>query len=84
LRLKIVYKTKQKKHWFCCLKDISNIESKNILEIEKNKKEIKNTEKMSETLFDTNINLFLFVFLFSDILSSFINSFVADETVAVY
>ena len=84
LHLRIACKTKQKKHWFCCLKDIDNIESKNILKIEKNKREIKNTEKISETLFNTNINLFLFVFLFSDTLSSFISNFVADKIVAVY
>ena len=48
LYLRIVYKTKQKKHWFCCLKDISNTESKNILEIEKNKKKLKILKKCSE------------------------------------
>jgi len=84
LRLRIAHKIKQKKYWFCCLKNINNIESKNILKIEKNKKEIKNTEKIFEILFDTNINLFLFIFLSSDTLSSLISNFVADKIVAVY
>ncbi len=84
LRLKIVHKIKQKKHWFCYLKDINNAESKNILKIEKNKKKIKNTKKISETLSDININLFLFAFLSSDTLFSFISNFVADKTVAAY
>jgi len=84
LYLKIARKIKQKKHWLCCLKDINNAESKNILKIEKNKKEIKNTEKIFETLFDTNIDLFLFVFLSSDTLSSLISNFVASEIVAIY
>jgi len=82
LRLRIARKTKQRKHWLRCLKDIRDVESKNILKIEKDKREIKNAKKMFEALFDTNINLFLFALLFSSALSSLISEFVVDEIVA--
>jgi len=64
------------------LKDISNVKSKNILEIGKDKREIKNAKKMLEALFDTSINLFLFVLLSLNALSSFMSDFVASEIVA--
>ncbi len=58
LRLRIARKTKQKKHQLRRLKDIDNVESKNILKIEKGEREIKNVKKMFEALFDTSIDSF--------------------------
>jgi len=63
------------------LKNINNVESKNILEIEKDKREIKNAKKILEALFDTSIDLSLFAFLFFSVLSSLISNFVANEIV---
>ncbi len=82
LRLKIARKTKQRKHWFCRLKDINNAKSKNILKIKKNKKEIKYTKETFETLFDIIIDFSLFAFLFFNALLTLINDFVVDEIVA--
>jgi len=82
LRLRIARKTKQRKHWLRRLKDISDVESKNILEIEEGEREIKNAKEMFEALFDTSIDLSLFAFLFSNALSSLISDFVVDEIVA--
>jgi len=61
------------------LKNINNIESKNILKIKKTKKEIEYTKETLKTLFDTTIDLLLFAFLFSNILLTLISNFVASE-----
>jgi len=80
--LRIAQKTKQKKYQLCCLKDINNVKSKNILKIRKNKREVKYIKETFEVLFDTVINSLLFTFLFFNILSTFISNFVANKIVA--
>ena len=64
------------------MKNIKNAKSKNILEIEEDKEEIKNAKKILKALFDININLFLFAFLSSNALSSLISNFVVNKIVA--
>ena len=66
------------------MKDINNIKSKNILEIKKNKREIKYIKEMFDVLFDTIIDFLLFAFLFSNILSTLISNFVVDKIVVIY
>ncbi len=63
---------------------MNNAKSKNILEIEKNKKEIKCIEETFETLFDTIIDYSLFALLSFNVLSTLISNFVASEIVATY
>ncbi len=82
LRLRIARKTKQKKHWFRRLKDISDAKSKNILEIKKSKKEIECIEETFETLFNIIIDSSLFASLSLNALSTLISDFVVDEIVA--
>ncbi len=60
---------------------MSNVESKNILKIKKDEREIENVKKMLEALFDTNIDSSLFAFLFLNALSSLISDFVVNEIV---
>jgi len=83
LRLRIARKTKQRKHQFCCLKNINNAKSKNILEIKKSKEEIKCIKETLKVLFDIIINSSLFAFLSSNALSTLISDFVASEIVAI-
>jgi len=66
------------------LKNIDNTKSKNILEIEKNKREIKYIKETFELLFNTIIDFLLFALLFSNVLSTFISNFVANKIVAIY
>jgi len=85
LRLRIARKTKQKKYWFCCLKDINNVELKNILKSKKNESKIEYIEETFEVLFNnTTIDSLLFVFLFSNTLLTLISDFVVNEIVVVY
>jgi len=60
---------------------MNDVKSKNILKIEKNKKEIKCIKEAPKALFDTIINFSLFAFLFSNALSTLISNFVANEIV---
>ncbi len=61
---------------------MSNAKSKNILKIEKDKKEIKCIKKTFETLFDIIIDFSLFAFLFLNALLTLINDFVVNKIVA--
>ncbi len=61
---------------------MSDAKSKNILKIEKNKKEIECTKETFETLFDTIIDSSLFALLFLNALSTLISDFVVNEIVA--
>ncbi len=61
---------------------MNNAKSKNILKIEKNKKEIKCIKETFETLFNTIIDSLLFAFLSFNALSILISNFVANEIVA--
>jgi len=61
---------------------MSNAKSKNILEIKKNKREIKCTKETFEALFNIIVNSLLFASLFSNALSTLISDFVASEIVA--
>ena len=63
---------------------MSNAKSKNILEIKKNKREIKCTKETFETLFNIIIDSSLFAFLFSNALSTLISDFVVNEIVVAY
>ncbi len=60
---------------------MNNVKSKNILKIEKNKKEIKCIKETFETLFDIIINSSLFAFLFLNALSTLMSDFVVSEIV---
>jgi len=62
---------------------MSNAKSKNILKIEKNKKEIECTKETFKALFDIIIDFSLFAFLFFNVLSTLISDFVANEIVAI-
>ncbi len=62
---------------------MNNAKSKNILKIEKNKREIECIKKTFETLFNIIIDFSLFAFLFSNVLSTLISNFVANEIVAI-
>ncbi len=62
---------------------MNNAKSKNILEIEKNKKEIKCIEETFETLFDTIIDFSLFAFLSLNVLLTLMSDFVVDKIVAI-
>jgi hypothetical protein len=62
---------------------MSDAKSKNILEIEESKREIKCTKEAFETLFDTIIDSSLFALLFSNALSTLISDFVVSEIVVV-
>jgi hypothetical protein len=62
---------------------MSDAKSKNILEIKKNKKEIKCIEETSKVLFNIILDSSLFAFLFSNALSTLISDFVANEIVAI-
>jgi len=64
------------------LKDISNAKSKNVLKIEKNKREIKCIKEAFEVLFNIIINSLLFAFLSSNVLPTLISDFVVNEIVA--
>jgi len=65
------------------LKNINDAKSKNILKIEKNKKEIKCIKEIFEILFDINIDFSLFAFLSSNALSTLMSDFVASKNVVV-
>jgi len=60
---------------------MSDAKSKNILKIEKNKKEIKCIEETLKTLFDTIIDSSLFALLSLDALSTLMSDFVVNEIV---
>ena len=61
---------------------MNNAKSKNILKIEKNKKEIKCIKETFETLFNTIIDSLLFALLFLNALSTLMSNFVVDKIVA--
>jgi len=61
---------------------MNNAKSKNILEIEKNKREIECTKEAFEILFDIIIDSSLFVLLFLNALSTLISDFVVDKIIA--
>jgi len=63
------------------LKNISNAKSKNILKIEKSKREIKYTKETPKVLFNIIIDFSLFALLFSNVLSTLISDFVANKIV---
>jgi len=63
---------------------MNDAKSKNILKIEKNKKEIECTKEALKALFNTFIDFSLFAFLFSNALSTLISDFVVNEIVAIY
>ena len=73
---------RKKKKKFCCLKNISDAKSKNILKIKNDKKEIKCIKETFKALFNIVINFSLFALLSSNALSTFISDFVANEIVA--
>ncbi len=60
---------------------MNDAKSKNILKIEKNKKEIECTKKAFEVLPNIIINSSLFAFLSSNALSNLMSNFVANENV---
>jgi hypothetical protein len=62
---------------------MSDAKSKNILKIEKNKKEIECIKKTFEILFDIIIDSLLFVLLFFNALSTLISDFIVNEIVAI-
>jgi len=62
---------------------VNNAKSKNILEIEKSKKEVKCIKEAFEVLFDIIINSSLFAFLFSNALLTLMSDFVINEIVAI-
>jgi hypothetical protein len=61
---------------------MGDAKSKNILKIEKNKKEIECIEEALEALFDTIIDSSLFAPLSPNALSTLMSDFVASEIVA--
>ncbi len=62
---------------------MNDAKSKNILKIEKNKKEVKCTKETFETLFNIIIDFSLFAFLSLNVLSTLMSDFVVDEIVAI-
>ncbi len=60
---------------------MSDAKSKNILKIEKNKREIECIEEAFEALFDTIIDFSLFASLSPNALSTLMSDFVANENV---
>ncbi len=62
---------------------MNDAKSKNILKIEKSKREIKYIEETFKTLFDTIINSSLFALLSSNALLTLMSDFVVNEIVAI-
>ena len=65
------------------MKNIDNIESKNILKIKRNKREIKYIKEIFEVPFNTIIDSLLFAFLFFNTLLTLISYFFVNKIIVV-